>query len=73
MNPMTEAERWELLCWEERVKNAQLVLSVAEGERARAQQRIAVGHGIDVSRPYEFLPDGHVVQKPTPGPGAGNP
>ena len=53
---------WELACWAERVKNAQIVLGMAEGERGQAQQRIARAHGIDVTRPYRFLPDGRVEQ-----------
>jgi hypothetical protein len=60
---LSEADKWELLCWEERCQKAQILLGVAEGERARAQQRIAAAHGIDTSRPYRFLPDGRIVQE----------
>ncbi len=60
---LTDAEKWELLCWDERVKNAQIVLGLCEGERRAAQARIAAAHGVDVTRPYRFLPDGTVQQE----------
>lgn len=60
--PLTDAEKWELMCWDERVKNAQMVLGVAEGERRCARDRIAAAHGLNPARPYRFLPDGQVVQ-----------
>jgi hypothetical protein len=44
---LTDAERWELACWDERVKNAQIVLGIMEGERANAQARIAAAHADD--------------------------
>jgi len=58
---LTAAESWELLCWEERVKNAQIVLGMSEGERLQAQHRIAAAHGVDLARPYRFL-EGRILQ-----------
>ena len=59
---LTEAEQWELMCWDERVKNAEIVLGMMEGERRQARARIAAGYGIDVRQPFRFLPDGRVEQ-----------
>jgi hypothetical protein len=61
---LTDAEKWELLCWDERVKNARLMLGVCEGERQAAKHRIAAAHGIDPSRPYAFNADGWIEQEP---------
>lgn len=67
---LTDAERWELEARHARVFHARTLLQVAEQEHAQAQARIAQAHGIDVTRPYRFLPDGCVVQDVEEG-GAG--
>lgn len=61
MSTLTDAERWELACWDERVKNAQMVLGVCEGERTNAQRRILSEHGHDLTHTYRFTPDGQIV------------
>jgi len=43
-NRLTDAELWELRYWDEKVKNAQIVLGVCEGERAQTRARILAAH-----------------------------
>lgn len=50
--PLDPAALWELRCWDERVKNAQLVLGVMEGEREQARRRILAEAGVPEGVPY---------------------
>lgn len=61
-NPiLTDAQQWELMCLDERVKNAQMVLGLHEGQRAQAKARILTEHGCAPGRAYLFRPDGAIV------------
>lgn len=62
MGTLTDAERWELLCWDERIKNAQIVLGMCEGEREQARQRILIAHGLDPQGRYRFDADGTMTE-----------
>lgn len=57
---LTEAELWELRCLDERIKNAQIVLGLCEGEAARARERVLLAHGLDPSKPHVFEVDGTI-------------
>ena len=60
---LTDAELWELRCWDERVKNARIVLGVCEGEATAAQQRIRAAHGLT---PDAVLNDDGTITQPAP-------
>lgn len=58
---LTDAERWELLCWVERVKSARIHLAVAEDQQQQALRRVLASHGADVTQTYTLTDAGELV------------